>query len=87
MHRQNKYGQVRLRTGALSKVASSLIRIFTSAFWTANDAKFLHVDNESSDMFHISAQYIDCGHSLEPPQRGGTNAYPQSMIFFKCIPL
>ena len=28
-----------------------------------------------SDMFHISAQNIDCGYSLEPPQRGGSNEY------------
>ena len=26
-----------------------------------------------SDVFHISAQNIDCGYSLEPPQRGGSN--------------
>ena len=30
-----------------------------------------------SDIFHISAQNIDCGYSLEPPQRGGSNEYPQ----------
>ena len=33
-----------------------------------------------SDIFHISAQRIDCGYSLEPPQRGGSNEYPQSMF-------
>ena len=33
-----------------------------------------------SDIFHISAQNIDCGYSLEPPQRGGSNEYPQSMF-------
>ena len=32
------------------------------------------------DIFHISAQNIDCGYSLEPPRRGGSNGYPQSMI-------
>ena len=31
------------------------------------------------DIFHISAQNIDCGYSLEPPQRGGSNEDPQSM--------
>ena len=31
--------------------------------------------------FHISAQNIDCGYSLEPPRRGGSNEYPQSMFF------
>ena len=33
-----------------------------------------------SDIFHISAQNIDCGHSLEPPGRDGSNEYPQSMF-------
>ena len=28
--------------------------------------------------FFVSAQNIDCGYSLEPPQRGGSNEYPQS---------
>ena len=23
---------------------------------------------------------IDCGHSLEPPRRGGSNEYPQSIL-------
>ena len=31
-------------------------------------------------IFHISAQNIDCGCSLEPPRRGGSNEYPQSMF-------
>ena len=29
---------------------------------------------------YISAQNIDCGYSLEPPRRGGSNEYPQSMF-------
>ena len=29
-------------------------------------------------IFLISAENIDCGHSLEPPHRGGSNEYPQS---------
>ena len=33
------------------------------------------------DIFHISAQNIDCGYSLEPPHRGGSNDYPQSMFW------
>ena len=28
----------------------------------------------------IFAQNIDCGYSLEPPPRGGSNEYPQSMF-------
>ena len=35
---------------------------------------------KNSDIFHISAQNIDYGCSLEPPQRGGSNEYPQSMF-------
>ena len=35
---------------------------------------------KKTDIFHISAQNIDCGHSLEPPRRGGSNEYPQSMF-------
>ena len=35
---------------------------------------------KSSDIFHMSAQNIDCGYSLKPPYRGGSNKYPQSMM-------
>ena len=35
---------------------------------------------KNSHIFHISAQNIDCGYSLEPPRRGGSNEYPQSMF-------
>ena len=34
-----------------------------------------------SDIFYISSQNIDCGYLLEPPRRGGSNEYPQSMFF------
>ena len=30
--------------------------------------------------FLISAQSIDCGYTLEPPRRGDSNGYPQSMF-------
>ena len=51
----------------------------------SNILKFLPPKNEyfqmkNSDIFHISAQNIDCGYSLEPPRRGGSNEYPQSMF-------
>ena len=35
---------------------------------------------KNSDIFHISAQNIDCGYSLEPPRRGGSNEYPQNRL-------
>ena len=31
-------------------------------------------------IFLITAKNIDCGFSLEPPRRGGSNEYPQSMF-------
>ena len=51
-----------------------------------NILKILPQKNENfqmknSDILHISAQNIDCGYSLEPPQRGGSNEYPQSMFW------
>ena len=51
----------------------------------SNKLKILPPKNENfqtknSDICHISAQNIDCGYSLEPPQRGGSNEYPQSMF-------
>ena len=35
---------------------------------------------KNSDIRQIFAQNIDCGYSLEPPRRGGSNEYPQSMF-------
>ena len=30
--------------------------------------------------FIVLLKSIDCGYSLEPPRRGGSNEYPQSML-------
>ena len=51
----------------------------------SNILKILPPKNENfqiknSDIFHISAQNIDCGYLLEPPRRGGSNEYPQSIF-------
>ena len=35
------------------------------------------------DIFLIFAQNIDCGFTLEPPRRGGSNEYPQSIFWSK----
>ena len=35
------------------------------------------------DIFLILAQNIDCGYTLEPPRRGGSNEYPQFMFWSK----
>ena len=32
-------------------------------------------------IFLISVKNIDCGYSLEPPRRGGSNEYPKSMFW------
>ena len=52
----------------------------------SNILKILPLKNENfqikkSDIFQISAQNIDCGYSLEPPRRGGSNEYQQSMFW------
>ena len=53
------------------------IEIFTSKNWTFSDKK------KTLIFFYISDQNIDCGYSLEPPRRGGSNEYPQSMFLSK----
>ena len=45
-----------------------------------NTLKIENFQIKSPDICHISAQNIDCGYSLEPPRRGGSNEYPQSMF-------
>ena len=51
----------------------------------SNVQKILTPKNENFqiknfDIFQISAQNIDYGYSLEPPRRGGSNEYPQSIF-------
>ena len=47
--------------------------------FTSKKTEIFRIKN--SDNFHISAQNIDCGYSLEPPRRGGSNEYQQSMFY------
>ena len=42
--------------------------------------KFKIFRKTNPNIFHISAQNIDCGYSLEPPRRGGSNEYPLSIF-------
>ena len=51
------------------------IENFTSKNWNFSD--------KNSESFHISAQNIDWVYSLEPPCRGGSNEYTQSMFLSK----
>ena len=50
---------------------------YTENFTTKN-GKFS--DQKSDFFFHMSTQNIDCEYSLEPPRRGSSNEYPQSMF-------
>ena len=59
---------IALRTQAYSNI----LKILPPKKWKFSDKIFI---------FHISAQNIDCGYSLEPPRRGGSNEYPQSMFW------
>ena len=40
-------------------------------------------DRKFLKFFLFFAQNIDCGYTLEPPRRGGSNEYPQSMFWSK----
>ena len=51
---------------------SNILKISSPKNWKLSD--------KNSNTFHISAQNIDCGYSLEPPWRGNSNEYPQSMF-------
>ena len=44
--------------------------------------KFENFQLKIFDVF-IFAPNIDCGYTLEPPRRGGSNEYPQSMFWSK----
>ena len=48
--------------------------------FTMSPPKNSRFSDKNSAMFHISPQIIDCGYSLEPPRRGGSYEYPQSIF-------
>ena len=52
---------------------------YIQIYWKITTKKW-NFQIKKSDILHISAQNIDCGYSLEPPRRGGSNEYPQSMF-------
>ena len=60
----------------LNMPISSILKILPQKKKKKNE----NFQTKISDIFHVSAQNIDCGYSLEPPQRGGSNEYPQSMF-------
>ena len=62
--------------GSLRKLAHAINRDFLAL-------KFENFQLKNFDIFLIFAQNIDCGYTLEPPRRGGSNEYPQSMFWSK----
>ena len=66
-------------------VCSSISVIVLRKHAYSNILKILQPKKEifqikNSDIFHISAQNIDIGYSLEPPRRGGSNEYSHSIL-------
>ena len=54
--------------------------IYKDFFSKKKNENFIRKKN---DIFLIFAQNIVCGRTLEPPRRGGSNEYPQSMFWSK----
>ena len=50
-------------------------------YWNFFHPKMKNFQMKNSGSFQISAHNIDCGYSLEPPRRGGSNEYPQSLFW------
>ena len=69
-HRQTMKPPIRRRIITKTRLYK-YIENFTTKSWKFSDKNY--------NIFHISAQNTDCGYSLEPPRRGGSNEYPQSM--------
>ena len=49
-------------------------------YWKFHHQKNWKLSDKNADSFHIFAQNINCWYSLEPPRRGGSNDYLQSMF-------
>ena len=63
----------KLEIDTLRKLAHSINRDFLALKTEIFQLKIF-------DIFLIFAQNIDCGYTLKPPRRGGSNEYPQSMF-------
>ena len=61
----------------------SFISLRKHAHAIKRDFLALKIENFQLKIFHIFlifAQNIDCGYTLEPPRRGGSNEYPQYVL-------
>ena len=72
------------RFGILILIIHSVSSILTVITKTCpcNIQRFFF-SSKNVDIFLIFAQNIDCGYTLEPPRRGGSKEYPQSMFWSK----
>ena len=66
-------------TSIIKNITKTCIFKYTENF-TTRKWKF---SVKNPNIIHISALNIDCGYSLEPPRRGCSNEYPQSMFSSK----
>ena len=55
------------------KICKTLRKHAYSNILKISPPKTENLQIKNSDIFHISAQNIDWGYSLEPPRRGGSN--------------
>ena len=56
---------------------------YREIFFSFKNIKFSAEKLDFDGFFFIFAQNIDCRYTLEPPRRGGSNEYPQSMFWSK----
>ena len=77
---QNKAHLLHQEEALTKDITKTRLFKYIENFTTKKKGQF---SNKNSDIFHISAKNIDCGYSLEPPRRGGSNEYPQSMFHSK----
>ena len=75
-HVRSPITQIRLRNRAVKHYENTPILIYRKFHY--QKLKFFRY---KFIYFYISAKNIDCGYSLEPPLRGGSNEYPQSMFW------
>ena len=54
---------------------STLRNLPIQIYWKIFHQKMKISDKKSLIFFHISAENINCGYSLEPPRQGGSNKY------------
>ena len=64
----------------INQNTSSGVKMQETVDLTYNRGNF---NGKNLTYFLIFAQNIDCGYTLEPPRRGGSNEYPQPMFWSK----